>query len=449
MKPIIISNTSIINEGTIKKGSVIIENGIIADILYERAVDSTQYKQMQFINGEGLYLIPGVIDDQVHFREPGLTHKADIFSESKAAAAGGVTSFMEMPNTNPQTINQIELNNKYQLGAEKSLVNYSFYIGATNDNLDEILKTDPKRVCGVKIFMGASTGNMLVDNLNTLEAIFKESPLLIATHCEDENTIKQNLKKITQEFGDEIPFKYHPVIRSHEACLKSSTLAVELATKHNSRLHILHVSTKDELNLFIHDANRNEKKITAEVCIHHLFFDDRDYDKRGAFIKWNPAVKSEQDKDALLKGLKQNYIDVVATDHAPHTLQEKANPYTSCPSGGPMVQHSLTTMLEFYHNGLMTLEQIVDKMCHAPADIFQIDRRGYIRIGYHADLVLLDLNSPWTVNKENIYYKCQWSPLEGYSFQSKVRTTLVNGKVVYDQGEINDNIRGKRLIFKR
>ena len=449
MKPIIIGNTTIINEGTIRKGSVIIENGIISDIVYHEDFDSAKLGQMHFINGEGLHLIPGVIDDQVHFREPGLTHKADIFSESKAAAAGGVTSFMEMPNTIPQTVNQIELNNKYRLAAEKSLVNYSFYVGATNDNLGEILKTDPKSVCGVKIFMGASTGNMLVDNLNTLEAIFKEAPLLIATHCEDENTIKQNLRKLKQEFGEEIPFKYHPVIRSHQACLKSSTLAVELATKYNSRLHILHISTKDELNLFINDANRKEKKITAEVCVHHLFFDDRDYDKRGALIKWNPAVKSEQDKNALLQGLKQNYLDVVATDHAPHTIQEKNNPYTSCPSGGPMVQHSLTTMLEFYHNGLLTLEQIVDKMCHAPADIFQIDRRGYIRIGYHADLVLLDLNSPWTVNKENIYYKCQWSPLEGYSFRSQVKTTLVNGQLVYNQGDINDDIRGKRLTFNR
>lgn len=446
MSRTIIKNARIVNEGQIVVGNVIVENGLITHVgqnLKELAQDG------EIIDAEGLHLIPGVIDDQVHFREPGLTHKADIFTESKAAAAGGITSFMEMPNTNPQTTTQTALSAKFETAAASSVVNYSFYIGATNNNLDEILKTDPKNTCGVKVFMGSSTGNMLVDDLKTLEGVFKEAPLLIATHCEDEATIQQNLSRMKAEFGDEIPFKYHPVIRSHEACLKSSTLAVQLATKFNSRLHVLHLSTKDEVNLFINSIDRKEKKITAEVCIHHLYFDDRDYDDRGAFIKWNPAVKSESDKDALLKALTQNYIDVIATDHAPHTFEEKSNPYTKAPSGGPMVQHALPAMLEFYHNGLLSLEQIVDKMCHAPADLFQIDRRGYIKEGYFADLVLLNLNAPWTVSKENLLYKCKWSPMEGFTFNSRVTHTLVNGNMVYKNGEVNDKIRGSRLSFNR
>jgi dihydroorotase len=448
MNKTVIKNALIVNENIIKKGTVVIDAGLIAEIRYEPE-NELNTSEGQIIDAEGLYLIPGVIDDQVHFREPGLTYKADIFSESKAAAAGGITSFMEMPNTNPQTVTQEELEKKYELGAKNSVVNYSFYFGATNKNLDELLKCNKKNVCGIKIFMGSSTGNMLVDDINMLEAIFKEASLPIATHCEDEATINANLEKMIGEYGDSIPFKFHPVIRSREACLKSSTLAVELAIKHNTRLHILHISTKDELNLFVDNVNRKEKKITSEACIHHLYFDDRDYEKRGAFIKWNPAVKSEQDKDALLQGLKNNLLDVIATDHAPHTFSEKSNPYTKCPSGGPMVQHALPAMLEFYHNGLLSFEQIVDKMSHAPADIFQIERRGYIKKGYWADLVLVDLNNPWIVNTDNILYKCKWSPLEGHTFNSRITHTFVNGKLVFDNDMFNEDIRGMRLLFNR
>lgn len=448
MTTTLIKNTTIVNEGVSIKGSVLIENGLISEI-FPGNYHFNNHKDTYIVDAEGLYLIPGVIDDQVHFREPGLTHKADIYSESRAAAAGGITSFMEMPNTNPPTTGQAELESKYLLGAEKSLVNYSFYIGATNENIQELLKTNKSNVCGIKIFMGSSTGNMLVDNQKTLEGIFKEAPTLIATHCEEEQTIKKKLAEYKSKFGDEIPVKYHPVIRSREACLKSSSTAVNLATKYGSRLHILHLSTKDELTLFNNTALRNDKKITGEVCIHHLWFDDNDYDTKGAFIKWNPAVKTENDKTALLEGLKNNYLDVIATDHAPHTRTEKSNPYTSCPSGGPMVQHALPVMLELYHQGKITLEQIVDKMCHAPADIFNIDRRGYIKKGYWADLVLLNLYDPWKVDQQNILYKCNWSPLEGLTLTSRITHTFVNGELVYNNGFFNEHIRGKRLLFNR
>jgi dihydroorotase len=447
-KGILIKDAMIVNEGVGVEGSVLIEGGLIARIfLQEVPLDVLQSAQV--IEATGKYLIPGIIDDQVHFREPGLTHKGDIYTEAKAAVAGGVTSFMEMPNTNPQTTTQQLLEEKYRIASESSLANYSFYIGATNDNLEELLKTDPKNVCGIKIFMGSSTGNMLVDNTDMLEQIFKQAPLLIATHCEDEPMVKANLAQYIAKYGDDIPIACHPIIRSAEACYKSSAMAVELAKKHHTRLHILHLSTAKETSLFSDQETSRDKRITSEVCVHHLWFDDTDYNKLGNRIKWNPAIKTKNDKDKLLEALLDDRIDVIATDHAPHTWDEKNNVYTKAPSGGPLVQHSLNVMLELCKQEKISLGKIVQKMCHHPAEIFQVEKRGYIRQGYFADLVLIDLEKTWTVAPDNILYKCKWSPFEGYEFTGKVEKTFVNGNLVYDQGKFFEEHYGMRLSFDR
>jgi dihydroorotase len=446
MRTLLIKNATIINNNERFTGSVVVEGEYIKSVLKDGeqlpVTDET-------INAEGKWLIPGVIDDQVHFREPGLTHKAEIATESKAAIAGGVTSFMEMPNTSPQTTTQSLLEAKYIRGSECSPANYSFYIGATNDNLDEILKTDPKTICGIKVFMGASTGNMLVDNPVTLEGIFKDAPTLVAVHCEDESIIRRNTEQYRSVYGEDIPIAFHPNIRSEEACYKSSSLAVDLASKYGTRLHILHLSTAKELGLFNNTINRTDKKITAEVCVHHLWFKDTDYQHYGARIKWNPAVKTESDRDALRKALKTGLLDVVATDHAPHTIEEKANTYFKCPSGGPLVQHSLVAMLEMCKQGVFTPELVVDKMCHAPADLYKIDKRGYIKEGYFADLVIINPNSDWQVEKSNILYKCGWSPFEGTQFNTQVTHTFVNGYLAFENGEMKDFKPGKRLSFNR
>lgn len=441
----LIKNASLINEGEILKTSLAVKDGKIH--LPESGTPVPEAKEI--IDAEGLYLLPGVIDDQVHFRDPGLTHKGDIYTESRAAAAGGVTSYMEMPNTKPQTVNQEALRDKFNHGAIKSLVNYSFYIGATNDNLDELVKTDSASVCGVKIFMGSSTGNMLVDNPESLKNIFSNISIPIAVHCEDENTIIENTKRYKTKFGEDVPISYHPVIRSAEACYKSSSMAVDLATKYGARLHILHLSTKKELELFRSDIPLEDKRITSEVCVHHLWFNDSDYNKFGARIKWNPAVKSVVDQEALLQALIEGKIDVVATDHAPHTLEEKSNKYFGSPSGGPLVQHSLVAILELFHQGKITLEQLVEKMCHNPAKLFNIDKRGYLRNGYWADMVLVDLNKPWTVTPQNILYKCKWSPFEQQKFRSSIVSTFVNGKKVYDNTTIIESKAAMKLEFNR
>lgn len=444
----LIANAIIINENHNFQGNLLIEDGIIIDIIPGvHNLSKADYTYM--IDAGGKVLIPGIIDDQVHFREPGLTHKAEIYTESKAAVAGGITTFMEMPNTNPQTTSQKLLLEKFELASKKSFANYSFYIGATNDNLDELVKTDPKKVCGIKVFMGASTGNMLVDNKETLDKIFELAPLLVAVHCEDEETIKANSSQYRQKYGENVPINCHPLIRSAEACYKSSSLAIELAKKHNTRLHILHLSTEKELDLLDNTLPLNEKRITAEVCVHHLWFNESDYEKLGSKIKWNPSIKSKTDKDALFSGLLDNKLDVIATDHAPHTLEEKDRTYFNSPSGGPLVQHSLLAMLEFYHQKKISLEKIIEKMCHAPADVFKIDKRGYIRKGYWADLVLIDLNKPEKVEKEGLHYKCQWSPFENYTFKSKITHTLVNGNLIYENGKFNDTIKGMQILFNR
>ncbi|MCG8411367.1 MAG: dihydroorotase [Bacteroidales bacterium] len=445
MASLLIKNVSIVNEGNITTGDVLIKNDIINNISENISTENID----EIIDGSNKYLFPGLIDDQVHFREPGLEHKAEIYTESKAAIAGGITSFMEMPNTIPQATSIKLLEEKYKLASEKSLANYSFYLGATNNNIEEIKKVNPKEICGIKVFMGSSTGNMLVDDANTLSEIFAESPVLIATHCEDEDTIIKNTQKLKDEFGENLPIKYHPLLRSEEACYKSSALAVELAKKYNSRLHILHISTEKELELFDNKTPSKDKLITSEVCVHHLWFSDEDYDKYGTRIKWNPAVKKKTDKEALLTGLKNNKIDVIATDHAPHTIKEKDNTYFKAPSGGPLVQHSFVAMLELYHQNKITLPEIVSKMCHAPADIFKIKNRGYIKEGYFADLVLVNLNNPWTVNYDNILYKCKWSPFEETRFTSKVTHTIVNGNIVYRDGIFNESTKGRRLKFDR
>lgn len=436
-KKLLIKGAIIVNEGIEKSGSVLIEGYHIVNV-FDKVVPTEILETSEIIDAEGKYLLPGIIDDQVHFREPGLTHKGEIYTEAKAAVAGGVTSFMEMPNTNPQTITQELLEDKYRIASEHSLANYSFYIGATNNNLEELLKTDPKTVCGIKIFMGSSTGNMLVDNPTTLEQIFRQSPMLIAVHCEDETTVKANTARFVEKYGDNIPISYHPIIRSDEACYLSSKMAVDLARKFDTRLHILHLSSAREMALFSNNIPLKEKKITGEVCVHHLWFDDSDYDTYGTRIKWNPAIKSKKDKEALLEALLNDTIDVIATDHAPHTLTEKNNPYTKAPSGGPLVQHSLNVMLELRKQGKISLSKIVEKMCHAPADMFRIHKRGYIREGYFADLVLLDLNQPWKVTPENTLYKCKWSPFDGYTFTGQVTHTLVNGHLVYANGTFNE-----------
>ncbi len=451
MTPILIKNASIVNEDKIFMGSVFLQNSLITKI-FEGTISNEQIENLpsdtHIIDAYGQYLFPGIIDDQVHFREPGLTHKGNIKSESRAAVAGGITSFMEMPNTVPNVFTQQLLEEKYQLAANSSFANYSFFMGASNTNLEEVLKTNPRNVCGIKVFMGSSTGNMLVDNRETLEALFANSKMLIALHCEDEKTIRENLQTAKNTFGEEIPIQQHPVIRSAEACYLSSSLAVELAKKHNTRIHILHISTEKETNLFEAKPLR-EKRITAEACIHHLWFCDEDYARLGNMIKWNPAIKTASDRSAIWKAVLDNRIDVIATDHAPHTLSEKQNTYLSAPSGGPLVQHSLVAMLEFYHQKKISLQQVVTKMCHNVAELFQIERRGFIREGYFADLVLVDLNSPWTVTKSSILAACGWSPFEGVSFQSKVTHTFVNGQMVFENGNINESIRGQRLLFIR
>lgn len=439
-----ISGATIVNEGSIFPGNVLIENGIITDI---SEGDHTPPENAVVIDASGKYLIPGVIDDQVHFRDPGLTHKGDIYTESRAAVAGGVTSFMDMPNTVPNTLTQELLEEKYSAASGKSLANYSFYMGVSNSNLEEVLKTDPAKVCGIKVFLGASTGNMLVDNLETLDNLFRQAPALIAVHCEDEPTIRENLDYYKKQYGEEIPVEVHHLIRSREACYKSSAFAVGLAKKYGTRLHILHLSTADEMSLFSNAPSDGNKRITAEVCVHHLWFSDEDYKSRGTSIKWNPAIKEASDREALMQALTDNRIDVIATDHAPHTAEEKMKPYLSCPSGGPLVQHSLVAMLEKVQRGDISLELVIEKMCHAPARIFKVDRRGFIRKGYYADLVLVDPKSPWTVSKDNILYKCGWSPFEGLTFNSKITHTFVGGHLAYAHGQFDESRKGTRLMF--
>jgi dihydroorotase len=444
----LIHRADIINEGRKFKGSVLIENDRIKSI-YTLDDHFNIPEGTDIIEADGRLLIPGIIDDQVHFREPGLTHKADINSETRAAVAGGVTSFMEMPNTLPQTISREALKEKQERAAETSLCNYSFYLGATNNNIEEIREADPETTCGVKVFMGSSTGNMLVDNIESLRRIFAESPVLVACHCEDEPTIQRNLKNYREKYGDDIPVEFHPLIRSREACFKSSSLAVDLAREFNTRLHILHLSTADEMVLFDNSIPLKEKRITAEVCVHHLWFDDTDYENMGTFIKWNPAIKTAFDRQALIESINNDKIDIIATDHAPHTIEEKQKPYISAPSGGPLVQHSLVAMLELSNQGKITIEKIVEKMCHNPAIAFGVDERGFIREGYKADLCLVDPVHEWTVTNNNILYKCKWSPFDNQTFSSSVEKTFVNGQLAYDRGRITETPGGELLTFKR
>ena len=442
---ILIKNAQIVNEGKIFKSDILIENDLIAKIsetIPEENID-------KIIDAEGEFLIPGVIDDQVHFREPGLTHKGDIESESKAAIAGGTTSFIEQPNTVPNAVTQELLEEKYKIAAEKSYANYSFSMGGTNDNLEEVLKTNPRNVAAIKLFLGSSTGNMLVDNPEILEEIFSKVKMPICVHCEDETTIRKNTEIYKEKFGEDIPVKFHHLIRSEEACYLSSSKAVELAKKTGARLHIYHLSTAKETELFRNDIPLKEKKITAELCVHHLHFTNSDYETKGSLIKWNPAVKTEKDKTGLWEALLDDRIDVIATDHAPHTLEEKSNKYLKCPSGAPLVQHSLNVMLEYYKNGKISLEKIVEKMCHNPAILFEIEKRGFIKEGYKADLVLVDLNKEYTVSKENILYKCGWSPLENEIFHSEITHTFINGNLAYEKGRFSDEKFGERLLFER
>ncbi len=451
MNSILIKNASIVNEGKIFLGDVFIQEEQIQWI-NERNYTETQEHALpentRVIDATGKYLLPGIIDDQVHFREPGLTHKGNILSESIAAVAGGITSYMEMPNTIPNVFTQELLEDKYAIASKNSVANYSFFMGASNTNLEEVLKTNSKNVCGIKIFMGSSTGNMLVDDLETLESIFSKSKLLIAVHCEDEKTIRENLQVAINRYGENIPIEEHPTIRSAEACYLSSSLAVKLAKKHNTRLHVLHISTAKETSLF-EQKPLLEKRITSEACIHHLWFCDKDYARLGNLIKWNPAIKTSNDREEIWKALLDNRIDVIASDHAPHTLAEKQNIYTKTPAGGPLVQHTLVAMLESFHSKKISLELIVEKMSHAPATLFQIENRGFIRPNYYADLVLVDLNSPWIVDKSNILALCGWSPFEGVTFRAKVTHTFVNGNLVYENGIVNDSYQGKRLQFNR
>ena len=440
----IIINAKIVNEGKVFESDLVIRNERI-----EKIGSNLSSKDAVIIDAKGLYLLPGAIDDQVHFREPGLTHKGNIHSESRAAVAGGVTSFMEMPNTVPPTFTQELLEQKYSIALRDSLANYSFFIGASNDNLDEVLKTDLKKVCGLKIFMGSSTGNLLVDNPQVLEGFFSQFPGLIASHCEDEPIIRKNTEEFRAKYGEDIPIEYHPLIRSEEGCYKSSSFAVGLAKEHGTRLHILHISTAKEVGLFNNSLPLEKKKITAEACIHHLWFNDSDYALLGTKIKWNPAIKTKRDQEAILKAVLDNNIDVIATDHAPHTWEEKNNTYFKAPSGGPLVQHSVVAMLDLYHQGKISLERIVEKMSHNPAILFRIEDRGFIREGYFADLVLADLDKSWTVDKNNILSKCGWSPFEGHSFRSKITHTFVSGKLVYQNEKLIEGESGKRLIFKR
>jgi len=440
----LIKNASIVNEGKIFISDLLIEDERIKQIS-EKINVHPDIK----IDASGQYLFPGIIDDQVHFREPGLTHKANIYTESKAAVAGGITSYMEMPNTNPQTLTQELLEQKFKIAEEDSLANFTFFMGVSNNNLEEVLKTDPKNVGAIKIFMGSSTGDMLVDNRKVLEEIFSKTPMLIAVHCEDENIIQENIVKAKERFGEDVPISEHPNIRSEEACFKSSSFAVELAKKYDSRLHVFHLSTEKEIELFDNTIPLSEKRITAEVCIHHLWFDESDYEEKGTLIKWNPAVKKKSDQKALFQALLDDKLDVIASDHAPHTLKEKKNTYFKSPSGGPLVQHAFPAMLEFYKNGKITLEKVVEKMCHNPAICFQIEDRGFVKEGYFADLVLVDLEKSWEVTKENILYKCRWSPFEGEIFNSTITHTFVNGHIAYENGCFNESKKGQRLKFNR
>jgi len=445
MASILILNATAVNEGKTFETDVFIKDGKIAQMgtgLSGLAADKV-------IDAAGKHLLPGVIDDQVHYREPGLTHKAEIYTEAKAAVAGGVTTFMEMPNTKPQTLTQELLEAKYQIGAQKSLANYSFFMGVSNDNLEEALKTDISKVCGLKIFMGSSTGNMLVDNQQTLEAIFSKANLLIATHCEDEPTVRGNEKIYREKYGDDMPIHYHPDIRNVEACYKSSSMAIELAKKHNTRLHILHISTEEELALFDNSRPLSEKRITSEVCVHHLWFDRADYEQFGTQIKCNPAIKEARHKEALLKALLDDRLDIIATDHAPHTIEEKNNIYWNAPSGVPLISHTLYMMLSFYKDGKLSLEKVVEKMCHAPAECFQIAERGYLREGYWADLVLVDLADSFKVEPSNIYYKCGWSPFEGHTFPANITHTIVSGHLAYENGQFFEEKKGERILFDR
>ena len=441
----LIKKANIVNENTTFLGDVLIENEIIKQI----SENISAPENAEIIQANGKTLIPGFIDDQVHFREPGLTHKANIASESRAAIAGGITTFIEMPNTVPQATTQELLENKFKIAAKDSYANYSFMFGGTNDNLEELLKTDPKKVAGIKLFLGSSTGNMLVDNEAVLEKIFSSTKMIISVHCEDEATIRKNTKDYIEKYGDDIPMKYHPIIRSEEACYLSSSKAIELAQKTGARLHIFHLSTEKETHLFRNDIPLEEKQITSEVCIHHLWFSDKDYAEKGTHIKWNPAVKTEADRQGLWKALLDDRIDVLATDHAPHTLEEKDNVYTKAPSGGPLVQHAVTAILEKVKEGLLPIEKAVEKMSHNPAKLFQIEKRGFIKEGYYADLVLIDTNKSQTVTKENVLYKCGWSPFEGTTFSSTITHTFVNGNLMYNEGVINENIKGKRITFNR
>ena len=440
-----ILNATLVNEGAIQSADVLVEGQFVARIDKDLSGLDTDMT----IDAKGQYLLPGLIDDQVHFREPGLTHKATIYTESRAAVAGGITTFMEMPNTIPNALTQALLQDKYDIASRSSLANYSFYMGVSNDNLEEALRTDTKTVCGLKVFMGSSTGNMLVDNEATLRGIFKEADLLVATHCEDEQTIRHNTQIYRDKYGEDVPIACHPLIRSAEACYKSSSLAVDLAKEYGTRLHILHISTAKEIGLFDNSLPLEKKKITAEACIHHLWFDDTDYETKGSSIKWNPAVKTRHDADAIFAAVLDNHIDVIATDHAPHTWDEKQQTYFKAPSGGPLVQHSLVALLEFYCQGKISLEKIVEKACHHPAILFQIDRRGFVREGYYADLVLVDPKSPWTVSKENILAKCGWSPFEGQQFQAKVTHTFVSGHLAYENNSFHESKCGIRLDFNR
>lgn len=446
MNTVLIKNAKIVNEGTIFEGDVLIENEFIVEIA---PIISPKLSNCKIIDAEGNYLIPGAIDDQVHFREPGLTHKGTIASESKAAVAGGITSYIEQPNTIPNAVTQEILEEKYQIAAKTSFANYSFMMGGTNDNLEEILKTNPKNVAGIKLFLGSSTGNMLVDNQEVLEKIFSSTKMLIAVHCEDETTIKNNLERYKLQFGDDIPVTVHHLIRSAEACYLSTSKAIELAKKTGARLHVFHLSTAKEMNLFTNKIPLEEKQITAEVCIHHLWFSDEDYKTKGNLIKWNPAVKTAEDRAALWAALLDDRIDVIATDHAPHTLEEKNQSYLKAPSGGPLVQHAVVAMFEAHHQGKISIEKIVEKMCHNPAKIFKIEKRGFIREGYYADLAIVNTRLPWNVKKENILAKCGWSPFEGYNFKSRITHTFVNGQLVYENFKVKNIPVGKRLLFDR
>ena len=444
-----IVGASIVNENKTFFGWVTIENGLISSVNEGSPDEHQDFSGFELIDATGLTLLPGVIDDQVHFRDPGLTYKGDLITESRAAVAGGVTSFMDMPNTVPNCLTQTLLEEKYKHAAEVSSANFSFYMGASNDNLEEVIKTNPATVCGIKVFMGSSTGNMLVDNEQTLSGIFKSAPTLVAVHCEDEATILKNYAEFTKKYGEDAPSGIHPEIRSEEACYLSSAKAVKLAKEHGTRLHILHLSTACEMELFDNKLPLSEKKITAEVCVHHLWFSSEDYEAKGNMIKWNPSIKSPANRSALLQAVLDNRIDVIATDHAPHTLEEKQRPYFKAPSGGPMVQHSLVAMLELARQGMMSIEKVVSMMCHHPAELFRVQKRGFIRKGYAADLVLVDLNSSWTVDKSNVLYKCGWSPMEGIEFHSKVISTFVNGQPAYKNGMVNEAVRGERLLFHR